>query len=319
MERLATAAHAAPPETKANSFNYVRAEVTVPWTSDPAACRAHEVGRGEPRRQVWLVEGERLVLHATDTGDFRPDEIALVKDEWSHLFLDLAPPGVLDDFAGGMRRLLPEATCDSCERRDRCGRRFRLVEGPPFAREEAWIADYVSRLRGRVLDVGCGEMLYRDRLGPLLGSGEVRYTGLDPDPAALADLRAAFPEGRFDVGTIEDFRDEPASYRHVLCLRSLNHVRDLDRALARMAELLEPGGELLIVETTPFAMLRRREQVEAADRASRAGHQHFRNVAGEDVLPWVRRRSLRVLEHHAASRSTTNEWILLLSRPSEAR
>jgi hypothetical protein len=99
-------------------------------------------------------------------------------------------------------------------------------------------------------------------------------------------------------------------------LRSLNHVADLDEALARMASYLKPGGMLLIVETTPFAMLRTAEQVAAADRAPRAGHQHFRNVASEEVLPYARRRGLNVVEHHPASFATSNEWILLLGRPA---
>src|SRR6185369_9412297 len=121
-------------------------------------------------------------------------------------------------------------------------------------------------------------------------------------------------EGRFIAGGIEGFRGQAASYDHILCLRSLNHVADLDEAVARMSALLKPGGSLLMVETTPFAMLRRPEQVAAADRAPRAGHQHFRNLASEDVLPFARRRALHVREHHPASLAAANEWILLLER-----
>jgi len=81
-----------------------------------------------------------------------------------------------------------------------------------------------------------------------------------------------------------------------------------------MAGVLAPGGSLLIVETTPFAMLRRPVQVEAADRAPRAGHQHFRNVTSEEVLPFARRQALRIVEHQPAGLRSSNEWILLLER-----
>jgi SAM-dependent methyltransferase len=236
----------------------------------------------------------------------------------SHVFVDRAPAGVLDDFTEGMRRVLPDPTCDPCSHRARCGRRFAVVEGAPYAREEAWIAAYVAALRGRVLDVGCGEQLYRDELAPLLRSGAVQYTGLDPDEPSLARIRDALPQGRFYLGGIEEFRGEPASYDHILCLRSLNHVFDLDESVARMAELLKPGGSLLIVECIPFAMLREAEQVAAADRAPRAGHQHFRNVSSEEVVPLARRRALRVVEHQAANFRSTNQWILLLERPAAA-
>jgi 2-polyprenyl-3-methyl-5-hydroxy-6-metoxy-1,4-benzoquinol methylase len=312
---MATAAHAALRQTQANSFNFVRTAESVPWTAAADACTAHAAAGGRDRlRHLWLIEGDRLIRYETDTGDFDSAEIARIKDDWSHLYLDRAPVGVLDDFTEGMRRLLVDPTCTSCAHRDRCGHRFGVVEGPPFAREEAWIGDYISGLRGRVLDVGCGEQLYPKVLAPLLSSRVVDYTGLDPDEISLNRIRTALPEGRFHLGGIEDFRGEPQSYDCILCLRSLNHVVDLDEAVSRMTALLKPGGELLIVETTPFALLRRADQVAAADQAPRAGHQHFRNLTSDEVLPLARRRKLLVAHHHPARLSTANEWILLLRR-----
>lgn len=319
IDGLARAARPAVEETRANSFNYVRSGRVVPWTADPGACEAHRSGTDvDPRRQVWLVDGARLVHYATDTGDFALDEIARTKDAWSHLFLDRAPPGVLDDIAEGMRRVLPDAPCDACAHRAACGRRVRIVDAPPFASQEAWIRAHVAALRGRVLDVGCGEQPYHAILRPLAREGALDYTGIDPDQPNLERARAALPEGRFHLGGIEAFGDQAAGYDHILSLRSLNHVLDLDLAVARMAELLRPGGSLLLVECTPFAMLREPAQVAAADHAPRAGHQHFRNVASQEVLPLARRRGLTVGEHSPASLATTNQWILLLRRPRGA-
>jgi MoaA/NifB/PqqE/SkfB family radical SAM enzyme/2-polyprenyl-3-methyl-5-hydroxy-6-metoxy-1,4-benzoquinol methylase len=309
----------AAPTTRANSFNYVRTETTVPWTADTNACRAHVTGAGiDPLRQLWLIEDGRLTRHVTDTGDFTSAEIARIKSEYSHLFVDRAAPGVLDDFKNGMRRVLPDPACDACAHRTECGRRFHLVEGEPFAREEAVVAGHIARLRGRVLDVGCGEQLYRDELAALLRAGTIAYTGLDPDEESLVRFRTAIPEAKLQLGDIEHYEDEPASYDHVLCLRAMNHVFDLDEALARMAGVLKPGGQLLLLEMTPFAMLRRSEQIAAADRAPRAGHQHFRNVASEDVLPLVARHGLRVVEHRPVGRDTSNQWILVLTREPNA-
>jgi len=314
-----TSRTAATPETRANSFNYIRTETAVPLAAEPGECTAYaRSGALDPIRQLWLVEGDRLTRYVTDTGDFTDAEITRVKYEFSHLFLDRAAPGILDDFKNGMRRVLPDAVCRSCTDRPACGGRFHLVDGEPFAREEAWIADHVGGLRGQVLDVGCGEQLYRDELATLLRSDAIDYTGLDPDEESLARLRTALPKARLQVGDIEHFEGAAASYDHVLCLRALNHVLDLDEALSRMSRLLKPDGSLLLVEMTPFAMLRRADQVAAADRAPRAGHQHFRNIASEDVLPFVRRHGLRVVEHHPANRETSNQWILLLARDAIA-
>jgi 2-polyprenyl-3-methyl-5-hydroxy-6-metoxy-1,4-benzoquinol methylase len=315
VSAMATATTAGRPQPQANSFNFVRTAVSVPWTTDAETCTAYSASASIDRwRHLWLVENRQLVLYDTDTGDFAASQIERIKEDWSHLFLDRAPAGVLDDFTEGMRRVLPEPTCRTCVHRSHCGRRFEVVEGPPFAREEAWIASYIAGLRGRVLDVGCGEQLYQKELAPLLSSGAVEYIGLDPDEPSLIRIRAALPEGRFYLEGIEDFRDEPETYDTVLCLRSLNHLNDVDEGLARMAHLLKPGGSLLIVETTPFAMLRRREQIAAADTAPRGGHQHYRNLTSLEVVPLARRRGLHVTHHHPAGLHTTNEWILLLER-----
>ena len=300
---------------RSNSFNFVRIDTVVPYAAAAADCGAHAAASAADRdRQLWLIEGRQLSLYTTDTGDFDAAAIARIKDTWSHLFVDRAAAGVLDDFTEGMRRILPDPVCATCAHRSSCAGRYAMVDGPPFAREEAWIADYVRCLRGRVLDVGCGEQLYRDEIVPLVRRGAIDYTGLDPDQPSLDDWRAVLPEGRFVRGGIEDFVGTPASYDHVLCLRSLNHVLDLDEAMARMSTLLKPGGRLLVVETTPFAMLRNTQQVAAADCAPRAGHQHYRNVTSEDVLPYTRRRGLRIAHHHPVGMTTTNEWILLLER-----
>ncbi len=309
----------APLKTRANSFNFVRTSTALPWTAEASACTAHERSGPDPLRRLWLTEEGRLTLYVTDTADFTSAEIARVKSTWSHLFVDRAAPGVLDDFKNGMRRVLPDPVCGSCVNRARCGLRFRLVDGEPFARQEAWIADHIGRLRGRVLDVGCGEQLYRDELAALLRSGAIAYTGLDPDEESLSRLRTALPEASLHAGDIEHFDGEPGSYDHILCLRALNHVTDVDKALARMVRLLDPDGSLLLVECTPFAMLREGAQVAAADRAPRAGHQHFRNLSSDDVLPFVRRHGLRIVEHHRASREASNQWILSLSRDRPGR
>ena len=320
--RAATrAAHpeTAAPATRANSFNYVRTETTVPWTAGASACTAHvRSGDRDPLRQLWLRDDGGLTRYVTDTGDFSSAEVARIKSEYSHLFVDRAAPGVLDDFKNGMRRVLPDPVCDACANVATCGRRFIIVEGEPYAREESVIAGHIAHLRGRVLDVGCGEQLYRDEIAALIRAGTIAYTGLDPDEESLARFHAAIPDATLRLGDIERYEDEPASYDHVLCLRAMNHVFDLDEALARMARVLKPDGRLLLLEMTPFAMLRRAEQIAAADRAPRAGHQHFRNVASEDVLPLVARHGFRVVEHRPVGRDTSNQWILLLAREPTA-
>lgn len=311
-------ASAPPTGVRANSFNFIATGSSLATSAEAATCPVATVATSAlPQRQLWLEGEDRLELFETDTGDFEPHAIETIKTDLSHLLFDSAPPGVLDDFVDGMRRVIPSPVCETCERRPTCARRYRIATGAPFAAEERWIQAHLALLRGRVLDVGCGEQLYRRIIADLLAQRHISYVGIDPDAPSLSSARQALPNARFVLGDIESYPIEPARYDHILCLRALNHVYDLDEGIGRMAEMLAPGGQLLLVETTPFAMLRRAAQVAAADRAPRAGHQHYRNVTSTDVLPYVRRRSLRIVEHRPISLEGSNQWILLLERSRE--
>jgi 2-polyprenyl-3-methyl-5-hydroxy-6-metoxy-1,4-benzoquinol methylase len=303
----------------ANSFNYVRQDVTLAPAAEPASCPADRAPGVHPTRSLYLAGDGALTQYRTDTADFSPDEVQSVKQRYGHLYLDRSPTAALDDFVTSIRRVAPDPYCDPCTRRERCGRRFREVEAPPFERDERWIAGWVGRLRGRVLDVGCGEQLYRAQLAPLVRDGVVEYHGLDPDERALGELRRAIPLGHYHLGDIEQFEHRAGYFDHVLCLRALHHVTDLREALARMVALTRPLGTLLVAECVPFALLRDAAQVEFADRQPRAGHQHLRNWDSWEVLPFLRLHSLRTIYHRPVSAQTNNQWLLHLLRGGAAR
>ncbi|MBI5477778.1 MAG: methyltransferase domain-containing protein [Deltaproteobacteria bacterium] len=303
----------------ANSFNFVRQDVTLPLAPTPAACTADRAPGVDPARALFLAGDGELTLYRTDTGDFSLSEVSRVKHDFGHLYLDRSATAALDDFVDSIRRVAPDPYCDPCDRKERCGRRFREVDEPPFRREERWIAGWVHRLRGRILDVGCGEQLYRAQLAPLVQAGLVEYHGLDPDEAAVSELRRAIPQGRYHVGEIERFEHAAGYFDHVLCLRALNHVTDVREALSRMVALTRPLGTLLIAECVPFALLRNSGQVDFADRQPRAGHQHLRNWDSWEVAPFLRLHSLRTIYHRPVSALTNNQWVLHLLREGAPR
>lgn len=92
---------------------------------------------------------------------------------------------------------------------------------------------------GRILDVGCGDGLFFDRLARF---GVVQ--GVEADATLVLEgsrHRAAIHIGPFD----ESFRPD-ARFGLILMLDVLEHFEDPIRALERARELLAPGGRLLI-------------------------------------------------------------------------
>ncbi|MEO3765851.1 class I SAM-dependent methyltransferase [Streptomyces sp. B5E4] len=95
------------------------------------------------------------------------------------------------------------------------------------------------------LDVGCGDGL----LVRKLAARAERVTGVDNSPEMIASAReqaADLPGTGFVAG---DFltADLPAAGYDFICSVSAVHQMDFTAALARMRELLRPGGVLVVV------------------------------------------------------------------------
>jgi SAM-dependent methyltransferase len=108
-----------------------------------------------------------------------------------------------------------------------------------------WILDQARQVRGRCLDVGCGDGLLVSRLSSLCAE----VTGIDSDPAAIARATAR-TAGRGNVtlrvGSFLTAELPVGGFDLVTLVASLHHM-DLRGGLSRSAELLAPGGRLLVV------------------------------------------------------------------------
>jgi SAM-dependent methyltransferase len=101
----------------------------------------------------------------------------------------------------------------------------------------------LSKLRGNLLDVGCGEMPYRSCLHP-----DLSYTGMDVPQAGAFAMRGSEAVVPFD-GTSIPFPD--ASFDTVLCTEVLEHAAAPGPLIAEIERVLKPGGTL--IATVPFS------------------------------------------------------------------
>jgi SAM-dependent methyltransferase len=123
------------------------------------------------------------------------------------------------------------------------GDTLERMAGAP--RYNAWLLERAMPFLGpRVLDVGAGIGTFSHALA---AGREV--VALEPDPRLLPVLRRRFA-GRANVtvrpGRIEDLGREQ-TFDAILCLNVLEHVGDDEAAIERFAELLAPGGRVLLL------------------------------------------------------------------------
>jgi len=148
-----------------------------------------------------------------------------------------------------------------------------------FTRDDAAVHAHLAGLSGRVLDLGCGEGPYVERLSAAVAQGRLDYTGIDPDPARIAALAARWPWARLEAATAEDLaaRAPPdGAFDHALILRSWNHLKDPAAVLASLARVVRPGGSLLVVDNVAFGLARTARQSRTGERGP-AVFEHHRN------------------------------------------
>lgn len=101
-----------------------------------------------------------------------------------------------------------------------------------------------SRLN--ILDMGCGTgQLYGD-LVQALGQEGFHYLGVDLSGAMLERASEKYPEAAFIQSNVMEAQPEQAPFDLIVCSHSLPYYLDGEAALRKMAEMLRPGGQLLL-------------------------------------------------------------------------
>lgn len=103
-----------------------------------------------------------------------------------------------------------------------------------------------------VLDLGCGDGALAEALADRLGPG-ARLTLLDLSPSMLraAETRLGAGRSRMILADVETAALGSATQDIVASAHLLEHLPDPSQALRRMAELLRPGGVLILCVSKP--------------------------------------------------------------------
>ncbi len=114
------------------------------------------------------------------------------------------------------------------------------------------ISEIFATKQGRaglnILDMGCGTGQQYGDLVESLGAAGFQYTGVDQSGAMIDRAKAKFPEADFLHSDVLRATPEHIPFDVIICSHSFPYYTDGESALARMAELLKPGGSLLLTQ-----------------------------------------------------------------------
>jgi SAM-dependent methyltransferase len=127
----------------------------------------------------------------------------------------------------------------------------------------------------RVLEVGGGPGELAQRIQEQLGAS-VAFLDISPRMVELARERGVDAQ----IGDVQDLPFDDASFDTAVAAWMLYHVPDVDRALAEIARVLEPGGALVAV-TNSLGHLR---ELRALIAYPRGFEETFNRENGEDHL-----------------------------------
>jgi SAM-dependent methyltransferase len=158
---------------------------------------------------------------------------------------------------------------------------YRSIEGPdPRELLFAAIAEAAPR---RLLEVGGGEGELAERIVRELG---VELVGIDQSERMVELQRAKGIDAR--VGDVQALPFADAEFDTAVAAWMLYHVRDVERAIAELARVLQPGGTLVAVTNSSEHL---RELTDLGCVMSLMAEGQFRSENGAELL---RRRFDRV-------------------------
>jgi SAM-dependent methyltransferase len=122
---------------------------------------------------------------------------------------------------------------------------IEVISGTPMHEDDLALIDrHLSSRCGPVLDVGCGP----GHLTAHLRSRGLDATGIDLVPEFIDHARATYPDGRYQLGSMDRLPVRDRSVAGMLAWYSLIHLPpdDLDGVLAELRRAMAPAGPLVV-------------------------------------------------------------------------
>ncbi len=256
------------------------------------------------RRDLFVSDGSVVFHFRTNTGDFSYEDIDRTIN-LGQLYLSVSAKARSGDFSRDYRKLNRTA-CKFCGKEHV----FKASEEDVFMRDDRVIRREISRLRGKVLDVGCGEVRYGGALSGLVGRGDVRYIGIEPEKKYSSSARRKYPGLNILNCRFEDFKAD-GKFDSILFLRSINHFPVPDYVLEKACGMLKDNGLMLLCDNVAFGSV----GLSGSEmKAGKGSWEHYHLHGPDDIIEMVQHLPLTVTGRGDISGGSANQWHLKLRK-----
>lgn len=126
---------------------------------------------------------------------------------------------------------------------------YDTLPNPLISVEEPVVHHLIDQFpRGRVLDAASGT----GRHARYLHSRGYKVVAMDTTPEMLDKLRAQVPGVECREGDLENLPFPDQSFDAVVCALALTHLERIDRAMAEITRVVQPGGFVILSDFHPM-------------------------------------------------------------------
>jgi len=139
---------------------------------------------------------------------------------------------------------------------ERIKRESQLYD-PNYQKNHTSIIKMLNAISGRVLDIGCGDGIFLDKLRMKFGNS-AKYYGIDVSDTAIKAARKKGFHNTYVMDISEEdlpFSDNLFSY--IFMVDVIEHIRDPEKVLKECYRVLDTDGTL-IISTPNFSFIKRR-------------------------------------------------------------
>lgn len=197
-------------------------------------------------------------------------------------------------------KLKQDQKCKKCKNKNKCSRIFLPYNKEVFKEYLNYLKNELSNLKGRVLDIGCGDIYFRDRFSDLVKDKVIDYLGIDSKKVMNKKLNVI-------QGEFENYKFKDNSFNNILFLGSYNHVFDISLALDKIKKYLKKGGLLIISDNEPYVILKAKKE----SSIEKKEFEHYRNASLKEVKKKLIALNFDVVKEIYVTEDSCNQWLII--------
>lgn len=264
--------------------------------------------RQKNNKEVLLLQNNGVEIYKTDTNDFSDAELLLFGWNLKQFYIDLAGKVENINFREMLKGVKLHSYCPKCPELKNCTGVFVPQNKEIFEIADKKVEDFILSLNGRVLDIGCGEIFYKDILWRKIENGDISYIGIDP---FIEPSHILLEKAKFIKTSIEDFHHWGKKFDWILMLRSYSHFEEIDKVIKKCIFLLKDGGKILIVDNIPYGIIRIDKNFKPLECHS---FFHYRRHTSYDVIKVLKNYPLSLKKHIPVKPFSANQWLLIFEK-----